>query len=49
MIWDALVNLIHANVTNNPAFYRMGVWKRVGVWVAMWGGAGAMAVIGKWA
>jgi zinc transporter 1/2/3 len=49
MVYDALVNMITSNILYNKFFYIFGPWSKIGVFAAMWSGAGIMAVIGKWA
>eukprot|EP00727_Mastigamoeba_balamuthi_P013867 m51a1_g9102 putative zinc zip family (219) ;mRNA; r:78622-80046 len=49
LIYDGLVNLLTANVTNSREFASRSAWGRLGIYVAVWIGAAAMAIVGRWA
>eukprot|EP00727_Mastigamoeba_balamuthi_P013866 m51a1_g9101 hypothetical protein (402) ;mRNA; r:76630-78371 len=49
LIYDGLVNLLTANITNSREFAMRSVCGRIGIYVAVWMGAAAMAIVGRWA
>lgn len=49
LIYDGFVNLLTPAVTHNHKFARFSGAKKLFVFLALWTGAAAMAVVGKWA
>jgi zinc transporter 1/2/3 len=49
LIYDALVNLLTVNITHSVWFSKLSTRKKTGVFVALWMGAGIMALLGRWA
>lgn len=49
LIYDALVNLITANITHSRNFSSLTAARKIMVFAALWTGAAIMAIIGYWA
>ncbi|KXS14386.1 Zinc/iron permease [Gonapodya prolifera JEL478] len=49
LIYDSLVNLLHVNITTNPAFLAAPVWKKIAAYMFLFAGTAVMAFIGKYA
>ncbi len=49
LIYDALVNLITVNITHSQWFSNLSLGRKGGVFLALWLGAGSMALLGRWA
>ena len=48
LIYDALVNLITVNITHSQFFASLSRTRQIGVFLALWTGAGMMALLGLW-
>lgn len=49
LIYDALVNLITANITHSGHFRMMSTARQMMMFLMLWLGAGAMSMLGVWA
>ncbi|TPX33027.1 hypothetical protein SmJEL517_g04027 [Synchytrium microbalum] len=49
LMYNSYVELISVEMNHNPSFRAQPPWRKVAAFVAMWFGAGLMALIGVWA
>jgi zinc transporter 1/2/3 len=49
LIYDGLVNLLTANITNSKEFAARSTGAKIALYIALWLGAAAMAIVGRWA
>lgn len=49
LLYDGFVNLLTPTITHNHQFPKYTLSKKISIFVALWAGAAAMAIIGIWA